>query len=75
MKGIIKELPTNKTLDYITSSVYNGRIGDIFNGGIKSGLFLSGYTLSGRDNSDINIKISSLIEWYNKNILWGNIND
>ena len=66
------QLPVCDRTKYITSSYYCGKVGETFNGAIKSGLFLAGYTFSGKNDLEIESKFSSTVNWFNENTLWKN---
>lgn len=71
LKGVLLDMPLEtKSNKYIVKSQYCGEIGERYNGGVKSGLFLAGYAISGDTENNVEENILEIANWFSKNSKW-----
>ncbi len=69
LDGVLKKLPINKKT-YIKNSHYSGEEGKRYFGGVKSGLFLAGYAISGENEEMVQDNIHDTAEWFRTEAIW-----
>jgi hypothetical protein len=69
-KGVLRQLPENKKPNWIVDSQINGKIGQTYHGGVKSGLFLAGYVVHGSDEKNVIQNVQNTVSWFNENSVW-----
>lgn len=67
--GTLLKQPSGQP-EYVAESRLNGVIGRKYNGGVKSGLFLSGYSVRGENEEAVAENLNSLAVWYNLETQW-----
>ncbi len=72
-KGMLKYFPTENLPLSIIESQINGSVGKVYNGGVKSGLYLAGYVLTGESEEAIIQNIHKAADWFNSHSIWENV--
>lgn len=69
--GVLVDMPLEtSSSNCIKVSQYCGRIGDRFHGGVKSGLFLVGFAISGDSENEVEENIIQTAKWFADNSVW-----
>ena len=68
--GILRTLPIVDAPKFVLKTQVVGKPGDRFNGGVKSGLFLSGYVVSGNSEQQITSHLRDLACWFEDHTQW-----
>lgn len=67
--GILEALP-NQLPSFVQHAQYCGEPGQSFNGGVKSGLFLAGYVVTGETEEETKQNIQATAQWFADNTKW-----
>lgn len=71
LNGILLDMPLETiSNNCIEKSQYCGEIGERYNGGVKSGLFLAGYAISGKTEKEVENNILQTANWFSENSKW-----
>lgn len=70
LNGVLEHMPDSRSLDHIRQEVFTGKIGERYHGGVKSGLFLVGYVISGCTQDEVIRKIEDTARWFGENSRW-----
>ncbi len=68
-KGTLLNLPSGEP-EFVRESHFTGTVGQTYNGGVKSGLFLAGYVIAGKSTDDILLNIETMDQWTEQNFRW-----
>lgn len=69
-KGTLRSLPQKKMPDWVIESVVNGRLGETYQGGVKSGLFLAAFVVRGSNENVITDRVHQVADWFQQNSSW-----
>lgn len=69
-RGVLESLPRSGEPDSILEASITGRVGQRFNGGVKSGLFLAGYVVGGQDEHDVEANLEKVADWFQASTVW-----
>jgi hypothetical protein len=70
LSGVLDAIPSETKLDCIIGEKFTGKVGERYHGGVKSGLFLMGYVVSGDSESEVIENITKTAEWFYANSRW-----
>lgn len=70
LNGILEHLPIGHEPDCVREAQYCGVVGQRFQGGVKSGLFLAGYVVDGRTETEVIENISVVASWFSNEAKW-----
>ena len=70
LNGILEHLPIGHEPDCVRDAQYCGIVGQRFQGGVKSGLFLAGYVVDGRTETEVIENISGVASWFGNAAKW-----
>ncbi|THA24570.1 ATP-dependent carboxylate-amine ligase [Streptomyces sp. RKND-216] len=68
--GVLEHLPTEGAPDCVLESAHTGRAGQVFHGGVKSGLFLAGYVVGGESEEDVAANMEKVAAWFTDAVRW-----
>jgi biotin carboxylase len=68
--GILLHIPRGTEPDFVHEVQITGPVGKRYHGGIKSGLFLAGYVISGADEAEVVANIARMDEWVATQFAW-----
>lgn len=68
--GILQKLPEIALPPFVLESQITGEVGTRFQGGVKSGLFLGGYVITGDSEDQVIENIQATAQWFNDNTTW-----
>lgn len=69
-KGTLEFLPTGNEPEYVHEVQFSGKVGQKFNGGVKSGLFLAGYVVGGNSEAEVASHMSQTALWFAEGARW-----
>ncbi len=70
LAGTLDQLPVAEPPECIREAQIVGKVGDRFHGGVKSGLFLAGYVVSGANEEVVPKNMTHVAEWFAKHSKW-----
>ncbi|MCB5180376.1 ATP-grasp domain-containing protein [Streptomyces antimicrobicus] len=71
LNGVLEALPDPGTEpDCVLEAVHTGQAGQEFHGGVKSGLFLSGYVVGGETEEDVAARLEHVARWFSEHTRW-----
>lgn len=69
--GVLEYLPpTQGAPACVRDAVISGRVGQTFRGGVKSGLFLAGYVVTGETEDDVVENMERVVAWFDRVAVW-----
>ncbi|MEU6281101.1 ATP-grasp domain-containing protein [Streptomyces sp. NPDC047028] len=67
--GTLAALPADPP-PYVVEQRLRGRVGIRYEGGEKSGVYLAGYVVTGRDAAEVEQRVGELAAWYGTSVEW-----
>ncbi|MFB7913280.1 acetyl-CoA carboxylase biotin carboxylase subunit family protein [Streptomyces sp. NPDC056061] len=67
--GTLKELPSAAP-PFVVEQRVRGTVGERYEGGEKSGVYLAGYVVTGEDADEAERRVGELAEWYAASVRW-----
>ncbi|MFR0352428.1 ATP-grasp domain-containing protein [Streptomyces sediminimaris] len=68
--GTLAGLPSAAPPSYVVEQRLRGSVGTRYEGGEKSGVYLAGYVVTGRDADEVERHVGELAEWYAASVRW-----
>jgi biotin carboxylase len=68
--GILEHLPLGEEPGCVREVSLTGAPGQVFNGGVKSGLFLAGYVVAGDCEDDVAANLEHVAAWFAGQVRW-----
>jgi hypothetical protein len=68
--GRLDFYPENCELPYVKYQQVHGQVGQVFQGGVKSGLFLFGFVLAGENEEMITHRMQAINDWASDQVKW-----
>ncbi|MFE1173293.1 acetyl-CoA carboxylase biotin carboxylase subunit family protein [Streptomyces sp. NPDC058773] len=68
--GVLTHLPSGDEPDCVKEVAHTGTVGQEFHGGVKSGLFLSGYVVGGDTEEDVAANLENVAAWFADRAEW-----
>ncbi|WP_354643018.1 ATP-grasp domain-containing protein [Kitasatospora camelliae] len=68
--GLLEHLPLGGEPECVRETVLHGQAGQVFHGGVKSGLFLAGYVVAGDTEEDVVANMEHVAAWFAKETRW-----
>lgn len=69
-KGTLEYLPMGNEPEFVHEKQFSGQVGQRFNGGVKSGLFLAGYVVGGNSEAEVASRMSQTASWFEREARW-----
>lgn len=63
-RGLLEYLPTGNEPEFVREVVLSGAAGQVYHGGVKSGLFLAGYVVDGSSEDEVAANLSTVASWF-----------
>jgi hypothetical protein len=68
--GLLEHLPTGGHPDCVRDVHLAGSAGQVYHGGVKSGLFLAGYVVAGDTEDDVVTHVHDVATWFDRQCRW-----
>ncbi|MFI9274043.1 acetyl-CoA carboxylase biotin carboxylase subunit family protein [Kitasatospora sp. NPDC052896] len=68
--GVLEHLPVGGEPDCVREAAMAGAPGQVFNGGVKSGLFLAGYVVAGESEEEVARNMEMVATWFAEQTKW-----
>ncbi|MFY4720723.1 ATP-grasp domain-containing protein [Streptomyces sp. LaBMicrA B280] len=70
--GLLERLPSaaDGQPECVREEMLTGAVGQVFHGGVKSGLFLAGYVVDGDTEDDVAAHLEQVAVWFSDNSRW-----
>ncbi|WP_419997510.1 ATP-grasp domain-containing protein [Streptomyces boninensis] len=62
--GTLISLPEGGEPECVREASLTGRVGEVFQGGVKSGLYLAGYVVDGATEDDVEANVEKVAAWF-----------
>ncbi len=72
-RGLLEHLPVGDEPDWVRDVVISGREGTVYHGGVKSGLFLAGYVVSGSSEDEVVSNLAATVGWFGDRVRYQGI--
>jgi biotin carboxylase len=69
-RGLLEHLPVGDEPDCVREVSMAGSSGQVYQGGVKSGLYLAGYVVAGDTEDDVAANMETVATWFNEQARW-----
>ncbi|HEX8081243.1 MAG TPA: hypothetical protein VF557_13620 [Jatrophihabitans sp.] len=69
-RGLLEYLPMGGEPDCVREVSMAGSSGQVYQGGVKSGLYLAGYVVAGQTEDDVAANMETVATWFNEQARW-----
>jgi hypothetical protein len=68
--GLLEHLPIGDEPDCVREVIMSGSAGQVYHGGVKSGLFLAGYVVGGGSEEGVAANMERVASWFAAHVKW-----
>lgn len=68
--GRLEYLPIGDEPVCVRNKSYHGKVGEVYNGGVKSGLYLAGFVVGGDDEHEVQKNVLAVAGWFKEKTIW-----
>ncbi|GAA2894692.1 hypothetical protein GCM10011428_35400 [Streptomyces violaceus] len=68
-RGTLAALPADPP-SFVVEERLRGTVGTTYQGGVKSGVYVAGYVLTGADDHEVGRRAQELARWYATGVRW-----